>query len=150
MRVAASTIQGILITTEVLWIIFGAILLLNTLKQSGAIFVIRLGFNSVRNDRRIQIIIIAWLFGAFIEGASVFGTPAALAASLLVAIGFPAMAAIMIAIHNVIAASATVGLLGQEGQTFRRTIIPTLYYCVFAGILGLIAIYGLGVIDLLM
>jgi lactate permease len=56
----------------------------------------------------------------------------------------------MIAIHNVVAASATVGLLGQEGQTIRRTIIPTLYYCVFAGILGLIAIYGLGVIDPLM
>jgi lactate permease len=96
MRVAASTIQGVLITTEVLWIIFGAILLLNTLKQSGAIFVIRHGFNSVSNDRRIQIIIIAWLFGAFIEGASGFGTPAAIAAPLLVAIGFPAMAAIMI------------------------------------------------------
>ncbi len=96
MRVAASTIQGILITTEVLWIIFGAILLLNTLKQSGAIFVIRHGFNSVSDDRRIQIIIIAWLFGAFIEGASGFGTPAAIAAPLLVAIGFPAMAAIMI------------------------------------------------------
>jgi lactate permease len=96
MRIAASTIQGVLITTEVLWIIFGAILLLNTLKQSGAIFVIRHGFNSVSNDRRIQIIIIAWLFGAFIEGASGFGTPAAIAAPLLVAIGFPAMAAIMI------------------------------------------------------
>ncbi len=59
-------------------------------------FVIRHGFNSVSNDRRIQIIIIAWLFGAFIEGASGFGTPAAIAAPLLVAIGFPAMAAIMI------------------------------------------------------
>jgi lactate permease len=64
----------VLITIEVLWIIFGAILLLNTLKQSGAIFVIRHGFNSVSSDRRIQIIIIAWLFGAFIEGASGFGT----------------------------------------------------------------------------
>lgn len=95
-RIAASTIQGVLITTEVLWIIFGAILLLNTLKQSGAILVIRHGFNSVSSDRRIQIIIIAWLFGAFIEGASGFGTPAAIAAPLLVAIGFPAMAAIMI------------------------------------------------------
>jgi len=95
-RVVASTIQGVLITADVLWIIFGAILLLNTLKQSGAIFVIRHGFNSVSADRRVQIIIIAWLFGAFIEGASGFGTPAAIAAPLLVAIGFPAMAAIMI------------------------------------------------------
>jgi len=94
-RVLASTIEGILITISVLWIIFGAILLLNTLKHSGAIVVIREGFNNISPDRRIQVIIIAWLFGSFIEGASGFGTPAAIAAPLLVAIGFPAMAAVM-------------------------------------------------------
>jgi lactate permease len=53
----------------------------------------------------------------------------------------------MIAIHNVVAASATVGLLGQEGSTLRKTIIPTIYYVVATGILGLIAIYGLGISD---
>jgi len=95
-RVLASTIQGLLITVAVLWIIFGAILLLNTLKHSGAIAVIRQGFNNVSSDRRVQVIIIAWLFGSFIEGASGFGTPAAIAAPLLVAIGFPAMAAVMV------------------------------------------------------
>ena len=95
-RVLASSIQGLLITIAVLWIIFGAILLLNTLKHSGAIKVIRNGFNNISEDRRIQVIIIAWLFGSFIEGASGFGTPAAIAAPLLVAIGFPAMAAVMI------------------------------------------------------
>lgn len=41
-----------------------------------------------------------------------------------------------------VAASATVGLLGQEGITLRRTIIPTLYYCTLIGIIGLIVIYG--------
>jgi lactate permease len=95
-RVIASSIQGLLITVAVLWIIFGAILLLNTLKHSGAMGVIRQGFNNVSPDRRVQVIIIAWLFGSFIEGASGFGTPAAIAAPLLVAIGFPAMAAVMI------------------------------------------------------
>ncbi len=95
-RVLASTIQGLLITVAVLWIIFGAILLLNTLKHSGAIKVIREGFNNISPDRRVQVIIIAWLFGSFIEGASGFGTPAAIAAPLMVAIGFPAMAAVMI------------------------------------------------------
>ena len=92
----ASTIEGVLITISVLWIIFGAILLLNTLKHSGAIIVIRQGFNNISPDRRIQAIIVAWLFGCFIEGASGFGTPAAIAAPLLVAIGFPAMAAVML------------------------------------------------------
>ena len=95
-RVLASTIEGMFITISVLWIIFGAILLLNTLKHSGAIVVIRQGFNNISPDRRIQAIIVAWLFGCFIEGASGFGTPAAIAAPLLVAIGFPAMAAVML------------------------------------------------------
>jgi len=95
-RVLASSIQGLLITVAVLWIIFGAILLLNTLKHSGAISVIKRGFNNISPDRRVQVVIIAWLFGSFIEGASGFGTPAAIAAPLLVAIGFPAMAAVMI------------------------------------------------------
>lgn len=94
-RVLASTLQGLVVTVGLLWIIFGAILLLNTLKHSGAITVIRAGFSTISPDRRIQAIIIAWLFGCFIEGASGFGTPAAIAAPLLVAIGFPAMAAVL-------------------------------------------------------
>jgi len=94
-RVAASTVQGLLITASVLWIIFGAILLLNTLKHSGAIQTIRSGFAEISPDRRVQMIIIAWLFGSFIEGASGFGTPAAIIAPLLVALGFPAMAAVV-------------------------------------------------------
>ena len=53
----------------------------------------------------------------------------------------------MIAIHNVVAASATVGLLGQEGATLRKTAIPTLYYLLVAGAIGLIAIYGLSISD---
>ncbi|MBS7662050.1 L-lactate permease [Pseudomonas lalucatii] len=95
-RVLASSVQGLVITAGVLWIIFGAILLLNTLKHSGGITAIRAGFATISPDRRIQAIIIAWLFGCFIEGASGFGTPAAIAAPLLVAIGFPALAAVML------------------------------------------------------
>ena len=95
-RVLASTLQGLIITAGVLWIIFGAILLLNTLKHSGAITAIRAGFTNLSPDRRIQAIIIAWLFGCFIEGASGFGTPAAIVAPLLVAIGFPALAAVIL------------------------------------------------------
>ncbi|WP_313308441.1 L-lactate permease [Stutzerimonas nitrititolerans] len=94
-RIIASTLQGLVITLGLLWIIFGAILLLNTLKHSGGITAIRAGFTTISPDRRIQAIIIAWLFGCFIEGASGFGTPAAIAAPLLVAVGFPAMAAVL-------------------------------------------------------
>ncbi len=94
-RVLASVFQGLGITVSVLWIVFGAIFLLNTLKHTGAITTIRNGFTDISADRRIQTIIIAWCFGSFIEGASGFGTPAAIAAPLLVAIGFPAMAAVL-------------------------------------------------------
>jgi lactate permease len=46
----------------------------------------------------------------------------------------------MIAIHNVVAASATVGYLGNEGIVLRKTIIPTIYYLLVVGILGLVSI----------
>ncbi|MCD6307845.1 MAG: L-lactate permease, partial [Candidatus Latescibacteria bacterium] len=94
--VAASAVQGLFITFDLLVIIFGAILLLNTLKQSGAVTTIRTGFTDISGDRRVQVVIIAWLFGSFLEGAAGFGTPAAIAAPLMVALGFPALAAIMI------------------------------------------------------
>lgn len=94
-RVIASVLQGLGITISVLWIVFGAIFLLNTLKHTGAITTIRNGFTNISPDRRVQAIIIAWCFGSFIEGASGFGTPAAIAAPLLVAIGFPALAAVL-------------------------------------------------------
>lgn len=50
----------------------------------------------------------------------------------------------MITIHNVVAASATVGLLGKEGLLIRKTIIPTVYYCFLAGSLTYIWVYGIG------
>ena len=53
----------------------------------------------------------------------------------------------MIAIHNVVAASATVGLLGREGITLRKTLLPTLYYVTIAGLMAMLAIYVLGVND---
>lgn len=94
-RIGASVIQGVVITVSVMWIVFGALFLLNILKQTGALSVIRQGFTHVSPDRRVQAIVIAWCFGTFIEGASGFGTPAAIAAPLLVAIGFPALAAVL-------------------------------------------------------
>ncbi|KEZ75964.1 L-lactate permease [Salinisphaera hydrothermalis] len=95
-RIVASSLQGLMLTISILWIIFGAILLLNTLKHSGGIAAIRSGFSGVSNDRRVQLVIAAWLFGCFIEGASGFGTTAAVASPLLVALGFPALPAVVI------------------------------------------------------
>lgn len=94
-KVAGATINGLIITSSLLYIIFGAILLLNTLQNSGAMQTIRQGFTDINPDRRVQVIIIAWLFGSFIEGSAGFGAPATVAVPLLVGLGFPAMAAVM-------------------------------------------------------
>ena len=96
--VAACTVYGFLSSIEVLLVIFGAILIMNTLKCSGAMSAINHGFTRVSSDKRIQAIIICWMFGSFIEGAAGFGTPAALAAPLLVSLGFPPLAAATVAL----------------------------------------------------
>ena len=94
-QIGAATVNGLVVAATLLYIIFGAILLLNTLQHSGAFRAIRRGFTSITPDRRVQVIIIAWLFGSFIEGSAGFGTPAAVAVPLLVGLGFPGMAAVM-------------------------------------------------------
>lgn len=94
-NVAAASIHGLITAATLLFIIFGAILLLNTLQESGGLKTIRQGFTDISPDRRIQVIIVAWLFGSFIEGAAGFGTPAAVAVPLMVGLGFPAMAAVV-------------------------------------------------------
>ena len=94
--VIAASLEGIVIAATLLFIVFGALLLLSTLTVGGAMTTIRAGFNNISPDRRIQAVIIGWLFGSFIEGASGFGTPAAVVAPLLLAMGFPAMAAVMV------------------------------------------------------
>ncbi len=94
-RIGAASVKGLVIAAELLYIIFGAILLLNTLEESGALRRIRRTFSEITPDRRIQVIIIAWLFGSFIEGSAGFGTPAAVAVPLLVGLGFPALAAVI-------------------------------------------------------
>ena len=94
-QIAGGSVNGLLITIQLLYIIFGAILLLNTLRESGALRTIRDAFTHITPDRRVQVIIIAWLFGSFIEGSAGFGTPAAVCVPLLVALGFPALAAVV-------------------------------------------------------
>ena len=109
--IAASTVEGLVTAVDILYIVFGAILLLNVLKASGAISRIRQGLLTISPDRRIQAIIIVWLFGSFLEGASGFGTPAAVCSPLLVALGFPALAAVMVALI----ANSTAVVFGAVG-----------------------------------
>jgi lactate permease len=94
--VLASTLNGFGGAVNVLIIVFGAILILYTLRDSGGMETINCGFHGISRDRRVQVIIIGTLFSAFLEGAAGFGTPAAIAAPLLLSLGFPALAAAMV------------------------------------------------------
>ncbi|MBQ7229451.1 MAG: L-lactate permease [Oscillospiraceae bacterium] len=93
---AAGSAYGMLSAIEVIIIITGAILVMNTLKASGATAAINRGFMNICPDKRVQACIIGFSFCSFIEAAAGFGTPAALAGPLLVSLGFPPMAAAMI------------------------------------------------------
>lgn len=97
-QIAASSLQGIFKSLDIILIIFGAILLLNVLRKSGAIAAINASFNGISNDRRVQIIVIAWLFSGFVEGSSGFGAAPALAAPQLVGLGFPPLIAVAAAL----------------------------------------------------
>ena len=97
-HIAAASINGVVIAIDILFIVLGALALLFTLRQSGAIASINRGFTGISPDKRVQAIIICWFFGSFIEGAAGFGTPAALTAPLLLSLGFPALAAVMVAL----------------------------------------------------
>ncbi len=92
----AGSVFGMLNSMDVLIIILGAILVMNTLKASGATAAINRGFMNICPDKRVQACIIGFSFCSFIEAAAGFGTPAALAGPLLVCLGFPPLAAAMI------------------------------------------------------
>ena len=94
--IAALTVQGFISAIGVLIIVFGALLILHTLQYSGGMETIQYGMQNVSKDMRVQAIIIGYMFAAFIEGAAGFGTPAALAAPLLLSLGFPPLAAAVI------------------------------------------------------
>ena len=98
LSVLAYSLSGVLSSLDVLITITGAIIVMNMLKESGGTYSINNGFKSISKDARIQAIIIGWMFSSFIEGAAGFGTPAALAAPLLVSLGFPPVAAAVVAL----------------------------------------------------
>jgi lactate permease len=70
------------------WIILGAVFLFNITVKSGQFEIIKSFMASITPDRRLQAILIAFSFGAFLEGATGFGAPIAISAAMLVGLGF--------------------------------------------------------------
>ena len=109
--VVAASLSGVMAAVEILWIVFGALVLLYTLMRSGAVDRINAGFAAISDDRRVQVILLGFFLATFIEGVAGFGTPAAVVAPLLLALGFPALAAVVAALigHAVATVFGAVG-----------------------------------------
>jgi len=127
----ATSIKGALTACEILTIVFGAVLFQYMLQEGGALQVIREGFSGLTRDRKVLAILIGFIFGGFIEGIAGFGTPAAIVAPLLVALGLPPTAAVVIALlYN--STPASFGAVGVPivvgfGQTLHvSSILQTL------------------------
>jgi lactate permease len=120
-------LSGILLAWTPILIIGGAIFLFRTMEATGSLALIRRWLNQLTENRVAQLMIVGWAFMFLIEGASGFGTPAALAAPILVGLGFPPVrVAIVALIMNTVSVSfgavgtptwfgfSTIGLLPHE------------------------------------
>src|SRR5690625_7861002 len=87
MTVFSSAFEGIHTALTIVFILFGALVLLHTLQNTGAVDRMNRGFQNISGDMRIQAVLVAFLFGSVIEGAAGFGTPAMVTAPLLLALG---------------------------------------------------------------
>jgi lactate permease len=85
----ASALHGALYGLfPICWIIIGAVFLFNVTVKSGNFEIIKNFMASITPDRRLQALLIAFSFGAFLEGAAGFGAPVAISAAMLVGLGF--------------------------------------------------------------
>lgn len=83
---------------SILWIIFPALMLYELQNRSGAILTLKAAVGRVSAEPRTQVVLIAWFFGLFLEGAAGFGTPVALTAPLLVGLGHTPTRAVALAL----------------------------------------------------
>lgn len=115
------------------WIVLNAIFLYTLTVEAGRFEIVKRSVTGLSEDRRIQAILIAFSFGAFIEGAAGFGTPVAISSALLVGAGFPPLLASGVAL---IANTAPVafGALGTPISTLAQvTGLPEMQLSAMAG-----------------
>jgi lactate permease len=82
----------------IMWIVWTAIWIYNMTEVTGHFAVLRRAFSGISNDQRIQAVIIAFCFGALLEALAGFGTPVAITAVMLIAVGFQPMKAAAVAL----------------------------------------------------
>jgi lactate permease len=75
------------------WIIINVIFLYQLANRKGAFAILQDNLTAITQDRRLQLLLVSFCFGAFFEGAAGFGTPVAITASMLIGLGFSPLAA---------------------------------------------------------
>jgi lactate permease len=115
------------------WIIFGAIFVYDVTVRSGDFEVLKTTIAGLASDRRIQLLLIGFGFGAFIEGAAGFGTPVAICGAMLIGLGFrPLQAAGLALLGNT--APVAYGALGTPIITLAKvTGLPEMELSAMAG-----------------
>jgi lactate permease len=115
------------------WIILNAVFLYNLTVHTGQFEIVKSSVGRLSKDRRVQALLVAFSFGAFIEGASGFGTPVAICSALLIGLGFtPLYAAGLSLIANT--APVAFGAIGTPILTLAAvTGIPSQTLGVMAG-----------------
>jgi lactate permease len=82
----------------IMWIVINALWIFHMTEKTGDFAVLRRAFSSISSDQRVQVVIIAFCFGALLEALAGFGTPIAIASVMLVGVGFKPMKAVALAL----------------------------------------------------
>src|SRR5229473_328884 len=123
------------------WIVLNAIVFHNLTVASGDFDVIKRSLTRLTTDRRLQTLLIAFSFGALLEGIAGFGAPVAITASILASLGFePVTAAVLALLANT--APVAYGSIGIPIVTLGGLIAPILHKDVTATTLALSAMVG--------
>ncbi|MEQ8673881.1 MAG: L-lactate permease [Aggregatilineales bacterium] len=89
-------IRSLILTADVVYIVFSALLLYMVVDQAGALKVIADWFTALTEDDVLQVLLIGWVFTSFLQGVGGFGVPVAIAAPLLVGLGLSPLKAILV------------------------------------------------------
>jgi lactate permease len=135
-----SQVKGFLLTINVLYIIWSALILYHVVNETGAIKAIGAGIERFSTDKSIQILIFGWIFSSFLQGVAGYGVPIAVVAPLLLGLGFsPVVSVAVPAIGH--SWSVTFGSMGASFQALMS--VTGLEYSYLApwcaGLLGLAA-----------
>jgi len=142
---AMAQVKALLLTLDVLLIIWAAFLLFRVADEAGGIGVLARALPQLTADRGMQALLIGWAFASFLQGVGGFGVPTAVTAPILVGLGFPPLAAVVVPSLGH-AWSVTFGSLGSSFQALMASsgLPGQVLAPASAGLMGL-ACFGSGI-----